>query len=77
MVEGSAGVSEQTDHITAALSPSPQHSCCCQDPFPELPHFEKNVESGLIGLRPVITYDSSDQKQGPLTALVFNARIHL
>lgn len=65
------------DHITAALSPSPRHSCWCQDPFPALPRFEKNVKSALIGLKPVITYDSSDQKQGPLTALVFNACIHL
>ena len=67
----------ERDHVTPVLSPSPQHSCWCQDPLPELPRFEKNVKSGLIGLRPVITYDSSDQKQGPLTALVFDACIHL
>lgn len=71
------GVWAERDRITVTLSPSPQHSCCCQDPFPALPHFEKNVKSGLISLRPFITYDSSDQKQGPLTALVFNACIHL
>lgn len=42
-----------------------------------LPCLKKNVKSGLIGLGPVIIYDSSDQKQGPLTAPVFNACIHL
>lgn len=59
------------------LSPSPQHSCQRQDLFPALSCFEKNVKSGLISLRPVMTYDSNDQKQGPLTALVFNSYIHL
>lgn len=71
------GVWAERDHITVTLDPSPQHSCWCQDPFPALPHFEKNVKSGLISLRPFITYDGSDQKQGPLIALVFNACIHL
>lgn len=70
-------MSEQRDHVTMVLSPSPQHSCQRQDPFPALSCSEKNVKSGLIGLRPVITYDSNDQKQGPLTALVFNSYIHL
>lgn len=59
------------------LSPSPQHSCQCQDLFPALSCFEKNVKSGLISLRPVMTFDSNDQKQGPLRALVFNSYIHL
>lgn len=64
-------------HSTKPFSHSPQHCCWRQDLFPALLCLKKNVKSSLIGLRPVITYDSHDQKQGPLTAVVFNACIHL
>lgn len=64
-------------HSTKPFSPSPQHCSWSQDPSPALLCLKKNVKSSLIGLRPVITYDSHDQKQGPLTAVAFNACIHL